>query len=263
MGLHRSAASRSAPKPLDTVAPSVDRRTVGCGMRRLVALLLTFLPSRLKRPAARILLGWDIHPTAYLGRSVVMVRHLSMGPGSSIGPLNVIRNLEELRLDAGASIGTRNWITGWPLGSEVFQHSPDRFPALVLGAGAMVTVAHNIDCCDRVVLGDYASLAGFGCAILTHNLDLVRDRFITGPVELGDHSAVMSGSTLLSGTRVPRCSIVSAGSVVTTKLTQELTLYRGNPVEPVRELPATLKFFHRGEPDARLAAAQAAEQASR
>lgn len=230
-------------------------------MRRVVALLLTFLPARLKRPVARLLLGWDIHPTAYLGRSVVMVRHLSMGPGSSIGPLNVIRNLEELRLGEGASIATRNWVTGWPLGSDVFAHSPDRYPALVLGEGAMITVGHDIDCCDRVILGDYASLAGFRCAILTHNLDLVRDRFISAPVELGAHSAVMSGCTLLSGTRIPQCSILSAGSVVTTKLTQELTLYRGNPAEAVRELPATLKFFHRGNAATRLATAQAAEQA--
>jgi acetyltransferase-like isoleucine patch superfamily enzyme len=95
---------------------------------------------------------------------------------------------------------------------------------------------------------------------LTHNLDLVRDRLVAGPVELGDHCAVMSGSTLLSGTRVPPRSIVSAGSVVTTKLTQELTLYRGNPAEAVRELPETLRFFDRGQtPERRVEAAREAD----
>jgi hypothetical protein len=34
--------------------------------------------------------------------------------------------------------------------------------------------------------------------------------------------------------------------VINTKLTSELTFYRGNPAEPVRELPDTLKFFRRG-----------------
>ena len=64
--------------------------------------------------------GWDIDRTAYIGRSVILVRHLSMGPGASIGPLNVIRDLEELRLGEGASIATRNWIPAFRrLSSEV------------------------------------------------------------------------------------------------------------------------------------------------
>jgi hypothetical protein len=51
----------------------------------------------------------------------------------------------------------------------------------------------------------------------------------------------------MSATRVPPRCIVSAGSVVATKLAKELTFYRGNPAEPVRLLPETLGFFHRGE----------------
>jgi acetyltransferase-like isoleucine patch superfamily enzyme len=216
-----------------------------------MAFCMFVLPSRLKGYLGRTLLGWDVHPTAYLGRSVVLVRHLSMGPGASIGPLNVIRDLDELRLAEGASIGTRNWITGLPRASElstdVFAHSPNRRPCLIMGKGAMITVAHDIDCSDRVEIGDFSSLAGFRCTILTHSLNLVRDRFVTGAVEIGAHSAVMSGSTLLSGTRVPSRCIVSAGSVVNTPLTDDLTFYSGNPAEAVRSLPETLAFFHRGE----------------
>jgi acetyltransferase-like isoleucine patch superfamily enzyme len=210
-------------------------------------MLMVALPSPLRRLAGRYLLGWDIHPTARIGRSsIVRVRHVSMGPGSSIGPRNVIRDLEELRLGEGASIGGRNTIAGWPFSPEAFPHSPDRRPSLVLGDYAMITTGHEIDCCDRVELGERATIAGFNCTVLTHNVDLVRDHFITAPVELGARSAVMSGCTLLSGTRVPACSMVSAGSVVMTKLTDEYTLYRGNPAEPVRSLPRTLKVFRRG-----------------
>jgi carbonic anhydrase/acetyltransferase-like protein (isoleucine patch superfamily) len=209
------------------------------------------LPSRLKASVGRKLLGWDIHPTAYVGRSVVLVGHLTMGPGASIGPLNVIKDLEELRLAEGASIGSRNWIVGIPRASDPaadpFPKSPNRRPSLVMGAGAMITVAHEIDCSDLVEIGEYSSLAGFRCTILTHSLNLVRDRFVTGPVEIGPHAAVMSGSTLLSGTRVPARSIVSAGSVINTPLTDELTFYGGSPAEPVRSLPETLGFFHRGQ----------------
>ncbi|HTU39751.1 MAG TPA: hypothetical protein VMF35_17250 [Acidimicrobiales bacterium] len=199
----------------------------------------------------RRLLGWDVHPTAYIGRSVIVVGHLVMGPGASIGPFNVIKDLEELRLGEGASIASRNWIAGFPRSADqstdAFPHSPQRRPSLVLGRGAMITVAHDIDCSDRVDIGDYSSLAGFRCTVLTHSLNLVRDRFVTGPVEIGAHTAVMSGSTLLSGTRVPARSIVSAGSVVNTPLTTELTFYSGNPAVAMRPLPETLAFFHRGE----------------
>jgi acetyltransferase-like isoleucine patch superfamily enzyme len=224
-------------------------------LRLVLAICMLVLPSRWKGYLGRRLLGWDVHPTAYIGRSVILVGHLSLGPGASIGPLNVIRDLEELRLAEGASIGSRNWVTGFPRSSDpaadAFPQSPNRRPSLIMGKRAMVTVAHEIDCADRVEIGDYSSLAGFRCTILTHSLNLVRDRFVTGAVEIGAHSAVMSGSTLLSGTKVPARSIVSAHSVVNTPLTEELTFYSGNPAEAVRALPASLGFFHRGEdPDA-------------
>src|ERR1700735_5632018 len=96
-------------------------------------MCIIVLPSRLKRQLGRLPLRWDIDPPAYIRRSVILVRHLSIGPGSSIGPLNVIRHLEELRLGEGASIATRNWISGWPLSSDVFTHSPDRNPSLIMG----------------------------------------------------------------------------------------------------------------------------------
>lgn len=216
-----------------------------------MAFCMVVLPSRLKIHLGRWLLGWDVHPTAHIGRSVVLVGHLSMGPGSSIGPLNVIKDLEELRLAEGASIATRNWITGFPRASDpsadAFPHSPNRRPGLVMGKYSMITVAHDIDCSDRVEIGAYSALAGYRCTILTHSLNLVRDRFVTGAVEIGDHAAVMSGATLQSGTRVPPRSVVSAGSVVNTLLSEELTFYSGNPAEAVRSLPETLGFFHRGE----------------
>lgn len=214
-------------------------------MQRLCAVLLIVLPASLRRILATRVLGWDIHPTAHLGRSVIQAGHVSLGPGASIGARNVIRGIEELRLAEGASIATRNFVSGLPLSSTVLPDVKSRNPVLILGKHAMITVAHEIDCSDRVELHDYARIAGFRCQVLTHSLNLMTDRYTTGPVEVGERSAVMSGCLLLSGTRVPARSVISAGSVVTTKLTKERTLYRGNPAEPVRELPANLKYFKR------------------
>jgi acetyltransferase-like isoleucine patch superfamily enzyme len=47
--------------------------------------------------------------------------------------------------------------------------------------------------------------------------------------------------------RIPARSVVAAGSVVSTRFTEESTFYRGNPAESVRQLPERLAFFHRGE----------------
>ncbi len=89
-------------------------------------------------------------------------------------------------------------------------------------------------------------IAGFRSTVLTHSIDLVRDKYVVGPIVLGDYAVVMSGCMLLAGTRVPPRSIVAAGSVVDTRLSAELTLYRGNPAVAVRELPERLGFFQRG-----------------
>ncbi|NHA01532.1 hypothetical protein G5V59_21710 [Nocardioides sp. W3-2-3] len=44
---------------------------------------------------ANRVLGWEIHPTAHIGRSLVLAGKVTMGPGAQIGPLNVIRGLDE------------------------------------------------------------------------------------------------------------------------------------------------------------------------
>ena len=112
----------------------------------------------------------------------------------------------------------------------------------------MITVAHDIDCSDEVVIGDHSGLAGYRSAILTHSLNLVHDRFTTGPVVLGHHAAVMSGCTLMSGTTDPvTLRRLGPQRCRDTPLTQELTFYGGDPAQAVRALPETLGFFHRGE----------------
>jgi serine acetyltransferase len=63
-------------------------------MRRALALLMIVLPSSLKRRLGRLIFGWEIHPTAYIGPSVILVPRIVMGPGARIGPLNVIRWIE-------------------------------------------------------------------------------------------------------------------------------------------------------------------------
>ena len=216
-------------------------------MRLICAVLMMFLPTSLRRELAVRVLGWDIHPTAHLGRSFILVGHLSMGRSARIGPWNVIRYADEVRMGPGSIIATRNTIEAHPLSAQAYLHSPNRRAALILGAFAKITNNHEIDCSDLVELADYAALAGYNTQILTHSYDLIRDVPVTGPVHIGERSMVMSGCILMSGTRVPPRCIISAGSVVTTKLRTEQALYRGNPAEVVRKLPDNVGYFHRRE----------------
>lgn len=213
-------------------------------LRLAFAYVFAFLPMRLKRLIGKWVYQWDIDPTAYIGPSVLTIDHLSMGPGASIGGRNVITNLNELRMGEGATIGSGNMVKGW--WDHPTQTLPDRNPSLVLGDHAQIASYHYIDCVDTLELGAHAAIAGFRSTVLTHSIDLVRDKYAAGPVVLGDYAVVMSGCMLLAGTRVPPRSVVAAGSVVDTRLTDELTLYRGNPAVAVRDLPERLGFFRRG-----------------
>ena len=215
-------------------------------MRLAFAYVFAFVPMSLKRIIARRIYHWDIHPSAYIGPSVLTVRKVRMGPGASIGGRNVITNLDELRMDEGATIGSGNMIKGW--WDHPDQKLPERNPSVYLAEHAQIASYHYIDCVDSLELGRHAAIAGFRSTVLTHTIDLVRDRYVAGSVVLGDHAVAMSGCLLSAGSRIPARSVVGAGSVVSTKLTEELTFYRGNPAEAVRSLPERLAFFHRGDP---------------
>ncbi len=215
-------------------------------MQLAFAYVFAFALMSLKRIIARRIYRWDIHPTAYIGPSVLTVRHVSMGPGASIGGRNVITNLNELRLGEGANIGSGNMIKGW--WDHPTQKLPERNPSLFLAEHAQIASYHYVDCVDSLELGRYAAIAGFRSTVLTHTIDLMRDKYVAGSVVLGEYAVAMSGCLLLAGTRIPARSVVAAGSVVSTKLTKEFTFYQGNPAVAVRPLPERLGFFHRGEP---------------
>jgi hypothetical protein len=101
---------------------------------KLIALLMLVLPPSLRAEVARKVLGWNIDPTARIGRSLIMVKHVTMGPESSIGPFNVIRGLDELRLGRGATIASRNYIQAHPIAREVLaRQNQAHDPSLILG----------------------------------------------------------------------------------------------------------------------------------
>jgi acetyltransferase-like isoleucine patch superfamily enzyme len=216
--------------------------------RLIVACMLAILPNRVHRLLGRLLLGWEVDRTAYIGHSVIAAKKVVMGPSSAIGSFNVIKGLEEINLAEGASIGFFNWISGPPLGSGAFPKSPGRRPALIMGTWSTIVQRHLIDCTDTITMGDYSTVGGWRSTVLTHSVNLVRNQQFAAPITIGERSAVMSNSILLAGTTVPPMSVISAGSVVNSGLTKPLTFYRGNPAVAVRELSDQYAFFQRTGP---------------
>jgi len=216
--------------------------------RLLIALAIAVLPSRLHRLFGTLLLGWKVHPTAHIGHSIIAARKVTIGAGASVGSGNVIKGLEELTMGEETVISFLNWISGPPVGSGAFTHSPNRYPALIMGRGAAISGRHIIDCSDTVTFGEFASMGGWRSIIFTHSVDLIRNRQRCTPVSIGERTAILSNVTLLAGTSVaPRC-VISAGSVVNTPLTKEYTFYRGNPAVEVRTLPENLGYLVRTSP---------------
>jgi len=217
-------------------------------VRLLVATAIAVLPSRLHRLAGRLLLGWKVHPSAHLGHSIIAARKVTIGARATIGSGNRIKGIDELRMGEDAVISYFNWISAPPSGSGAFAHSPNRRPALIMGAGAAISGRHVVDCSDTVTFGEFASMGGYRSVIFTHSVDLIRSRQRCTPVTIGARAAILSNCVLLAGTSVAPRSIVSAGSVVNTPLTKEFTFYRGNPAVEIRSLPENLGYFVRTSP---------------
>jgi serine acetyltransferase len=215
-------------------------------LANLGRLLTLLLPWALRRRVLSAVWGYRIHPTARIGLSWVWPERLVLGPGATIGHLNVCRGLAELVLGEHASIAQLNWITGYPRGQGPhFATETDRDPVLTLGAHAAITSRHLIDCTARVTIGEYATLAGFRSQVLTHSIDLAAGRQASAPVEIGPYAFVGTGCVLLPGSRLPGRCVLGALSLCRPGLAEEYTLYAGVPAVAVRRLEPTMRYFTR------------------
>lgn len=201
------------------------------------------LPWPLKRLFLGKLLGFQLDPTSRIGLSLVAPARLRLGPGARIGHGNVVKGLGSVELEAGASLGNFNWITGFPEGpSPHFAHVSGRRPALHLGREAAITHRHLIDCTDRVEIGPFTTFAGFRSQILTHSLDLAEGRQDCAPVTVGERSFVGTGCILLPGSALPARSVLAAGAVLNRSWEQP-GVYGGVPAKRIQD--ASGRYFDR------------------
>jgi hypothetical protein len=100
--------------------------------RIIIGLLANVLPWSWKRFVYRTVLRYVIHDSAYVGFSLVPVKHLSMGANCRIGHLNVIRGCDSLILQTPSTIGHLNVITAVPSKLEYDGHRPTDHGTILL-----------------------------------------------------------------------------------------------------------------------------------
>ena len=212
-----------------------------------ISVACIFFPWRLKRFIYKRFFHYDIHPSSKIGYSLVNVKYLRMGPNSKIGHLNVIKGLTEVTMAEHASVGSLNWIFGFPLntGSAHFADEIDRTPKLIIGEHSAITNRHLIDCTNTVTLGRFATFAGFRSQILTHSISSIESRQRSGTVSIGDFTFVGTASVILPNSALPNYSVLGAGAVLNKKYTEEYQLYAGNPARPIKQLDKNSEYFKR------------------
>ena len=197
-------------------------------MKKIINLLIVFLPWTIRRYILNKFYHYQIHPTARIGLSYIYPKHLIMNEGARIGHLNVAIHLELIQMDKNSSISQKNWITGFPLKNKShFQDFPERKPYLIMKEDSAITKQHLIDCTDTVTIGEFTSVGGYGTQILSHSTSLEKNRQACAPIQIGHHCFVGTRSIILPGSVLPPQSVLGAGAVLKKKYTESFVLYGG------------------------------------
>jgi serine acetyltransferase len=205
-------------------------------------------PWEMRRSFLEKQFGYTIHPTCRIGFSFIFPTRLIMEEGSRIGNLTMCKNIDLLHLKAHTSIGNGNWITGFPLGpSRHFAEEKDRQPQLIVGEHSAITHRHLIDCTNSVVIGKFTTIAGFQSQVLTHTIDLAKNRQTSAPVRIGDYCFVGTNCVVLGGSVLPDFCVLGAKSLLNKAFTESRQLYGGVPARPIETLPPDWAYFRRTE----------------
>jgi acetyltransferase-like isoleucine patch superfamily enzyme len=169
-----------------------------------------------------------------------------MEENTSIGDFTVAKNLDLLHLQAHATIGRGNWITGFPLGDQRhFVSETERRPELVLGEHSAITNRHLLDCTSAITIGRFTTIAGFQSQFISHTIDIAQNRQTSRSIQVGDFCFVGTNSVLLGGSALPDYSVLGAKSLLNKAHTQTHRLYGGIPARELSVLSPDCGYFNR------------------
>lgn len=215
-------------------------------MKKLLVLIIaTFPNSKLKLSLLKGL-GWKISKGAYFGANLVYgLDFCSLGENSSVGNLNVFRNVKELNLKEEALIGNLNWFSSE---KTLENQSNLRFGEIHLGVGAAITNRHYFDVSGSISLGAFSTIAGIRSTFLTHTIDLKKNVQACQEILIGKFCFLGGDSKFLPGVSIPDYVVIGIGSVVLPKIKiDSLTLVAGNPASVRKDLDMTYLYFTRSK----------------
>lgn len=210
--------------------------------------LIGVLPGFLKRSMYRWCFGYKIGRRVHLGLAIldcagltidndarishgvafIQCGEVRIGKNAIIGPLNIFRGGESINLDDYSIVLRLNVINAIPDHDCV--NNPES--SFYLGYGSVVTAEHRIDFTDRVRIGRCTTFGGRNSSIWTHNRREGRS------VEIGDYCYIGSEIRMAPGAKIPDCSIVGLGSVITRPINESYSMIAGVPAKRLRGLTA-------------------------
>lgn len=217
-------------------------------MRKLLSLLILFLPWKIRRFIYRKYFKYQINDKSYIGFSWLYPESLILGESAKIGHLTYCKNISLLKIGNYSILGSLNWITGFPLINNYtghFSEEKNRIPELVLGEHSAITSRHFIDCTNSITIGSYSTVAGIRSQILTHSLDIYNSIQTSSSIKIGCYCFIGTNTTILKDTIIPDYSVFGAMSLVNKKYSEEYSLYGGVPAVKIKDIPENAKYFSR------------------
>jgi acetyltransferase-like isoleucine patch superfamily enzyme len=218
--------------------------------RALIQIFCLPLPWTLRWWILSSFLAFDIDRTARIGFSIILADQVKLAEDSRLGHFTYVGTLDRLYLGERAYVGNFNWITGLStrLNSPYFRDYPDRRSDLIVEANSMIGHRHLLDCTDSIKLEEFSLLAGYRSQLLTHGIDPIAGSQTCAPITIGAYTMVGAASLILKGVSIPKCCIVSAGSMIRQIEAEPYSLLAGNPAVVVRKIEESAKLFSRKGP---------------
>lgn len=215
----------------------------------LAQILLWIFPWAIRRKLLIKIFGFDIHPSARIGKSIIMAKHLKMDAKSRIHNLVFCKCIDRLEMGEDSGIATMTYITGFSVEcSNLFASSRDRRCELILGRSAGITSRHFVDCNGGVYIGDFTTVAGIRSQILTHSIDIYTNSQIAKPIRIGKYCFIGTGCIMLPGSSLPDYSVLGGGSVLVKSYDEAGWLYAGSPARPIKKLNVSeIPYFKRSK----------------
>jgi acetyltransferase-like isoleucine patch superfamily enzyme len=181
----------------------------------------------MKRWLYRILFGYQIHPSAYIGFAFIDVDQLIMDKSARIAHFNRIQGLHRLELGERSEIKHSNTI--------VISRHLNRKSVMSIGSRSIVTRNHFFDLTGNISIGSDTVIGGIGSQFWTHSFDTKRTMHI-GHIEIGNNCFIGSSVRFSPGSGISDHCIVGIGSVLTRFYTDTHVLIAGIPARIVRKL---------------------------